>query len=226
MRGMLYALAMHNEALDPTAVARPRIALPGLANPESQLGVPLLARGELVGVLCLESETAYRFHEEDRAAIELLGGYLAIAIENMQLRERAADPHRIAAGDATASADAGAAPAHAPHPAARPRREIVYHGADECITVDGEYLIRSLPARILWRLLTAADGCGRREFTNRELRLDKSLNLPEYRDNLESRLLLLRRRLEQKCPEIRLAPRARGRFALELDCDVVLSTRS
>ena len=93
MRGMLYALAMHREAQHPERAAR-RIPLPGLPNPESQLGVPLLVRGELVGVLCVESEVPYRFHEEDRASIELLGSYLAIAVQNMALQERSADESR------------------------------------------------------------------------------------------------------------------------------------
>ena len=171
--------------------------------------MPIAVRGELIGVLCLESDVPYRFHEEDRATIQLLASYIAIAMQNMQLSERAAE----AADPAPAS----------PEPAHHGRHQIVYYAADEAVFVDGEYLIRSLPARILWRLLTVHEKSGRAEFTNRELRADKSLNLPQFKDNLESRLLLLRRRLEQKCPDIRLVSRARGRFALELSCDVTLT---
>jgi hypothetical protein len=216
MRGMLYALAMHREAGQLGMSPRLRIPLPGLANPESQLGIPLLVRGELVAVLCLESEMPYRFHEDDKVSIELLGNYLAIAIQNMQLHERMSD------AQAPQIADRPQKKVAVSSGAGKARHEIVYHVAEECVVVDGEYLIRSLPARILWRLLTAFADCGRDEFTNRELRLDKSLNLPEYKDNLESRLLLLRRRLQEKCPDIRLVPRARGRFGLELECEIGL----
>jgi hypothetical protein len=218
IRGMLYALAMHKAAQDPEAVKARRIPLPGLPNPASQLGVPLLVRGELVGVLCLESEVAYRFHEEDKASIELLGSYLAIAIQNMQWQERSQEP--ASTPDVAGHTDAGAP--YGSEPSGSAAHEVVYYASDECILVDGEYLIRGLPANILWKLLTTRDATGREDFTNRELRLDKSLNLPEWKDNLESRLLLLRRRLEQKCHAIRLVPRCRGRFALTVDGPLTL----
>ncbi|NOT25042.1 MAG: GAF domain-containing protein [Acidobacteria bacterium] len=223
LRGMLYAQAVKIRAQQAGMHAfDARVPLPGLANPESQLGIPLLVRGDLIGVLCIESETPYRFHEDDKTSIELLGSYLAIAVQHMQLHERADVVASTAVVEPPQPAPKAAAPASQP---GRAVREVVFYSADECILVDGEYLIRSLPARILWKLLSARMRDGRAEFTNRELRLDKSLNLPEWKDNLETRLLLLRRRLEQKCPDIRVVPRGRGRFGVEVGCQLVLAER-
>lgn len=221
IRQMLYAYALHQRASEQGLCPHDhRIALPGLAAPDSQLGVPLINRGELIGVLCVESEQPYRFHEEDKTAIELLGSYIAIAIHSMLQRDRGEPAAELTVPSAAVPA---AAPAASPARSNKgPVREVAYYSADECILVDGEYLIRSLPAKIFWKLLNARQVEGRVEFTNRELRLDKSLNLPEWKDNLESRLLLLRRRLEQKCPDLRIVPKARGRFALQLAADVIL----
>jgi adenylate cyclase len=191
-----------------------RIPLPGLADPESQLGIPLLARDELIGVLCIETDRSYRFHEEDRAYLEVLGGYLAIAIQNALLRERTEEAEEAAPAREKPSAPAG-----------RARIQVEYYAADECILVDGEYLVRSLPARILWKILREHETDGAVEFTNRRLRLDKSLSLPAFKDNLESRLILLRRRLEERCPEVRIVQSGRGRFRLELGAEVALAER-
>jgi hypothetical protein len=222
LRQMLYANAVAKRAQEHgIRGADRRIPLPGLPDPESQLGIPLLVRDELIGVLCIETEKSYRFHEEDRTYIEVLGGYLAIAIQNMLLRERNAEPEEPAEPDEPLSAQ----PAVVVASGRRSRIEVEYYKSEECILVDGEYLVRSLPASILWRLLHENRAGGAVEFTNRRLRLDKSLNLPTFKDNLESRLILLRRRLEERCPEIRIAQSGRGRFRLELHGDVALFER-
>jgi hypothetical protein len=211
-RGMLHARAVAMRAMEAGHSPDRQVPLPGLENPESQLGVPLVVRRELIGVLCIESETPYRFHEDDKTTIEMLGSHLAVAIQNMQLRE----------SEEAKLAPRAAAPARPPSRPTATHREVTYYRGEEVLMVDGEYLIRSLPARILWKLLTTKKKEGRCEFTNRELRLDKSLNLPDYKDNLETRLLLLRRRLAEKEPDIRMVPKGRGRFALELGCEIDL----
>ena len=217
LRGMLHARAVAMRAMESGWSPERQVPLPGLENPESQLGVPLVVRGELIGVLCIESETPYRFHEDDKTTIEMLGSHLAVAIQNMQLRET--EDAMAARG---ASTRAVAPPTAVPHSRNGNRREVTYYRGEEVLMVDGEYLIRSLPARILWKLLSTKKKEGRCEFTNRELRLDKSLNLPDYKDNLETRLLLLRRRLQEKGADIRMVPKGRGRFALELGCEIDL----
>jgi hypothetical protein len=213
LRQMLYANAVAQRAQKHgLRAAERRIPLPGLPDPQSQLGVPLIVRDELIGVLCIETDRSYRFHEEDRAFVEVLGGYLAIAIQNALLRERTEEPEEAVEP----------VPSAVPAGGQRARIKVEYYKGDECILVDGEYLVRSLPAKILWKLLHEHKASGCAEFTNRRLRLDKTLNLPDVKDNLESRLILLRRRLEERCPGIRIAQCGRGRFRLELGGEVAL----
>jgi GAF domain-containing protein len=188
------------------------IPLPGLVDAQSQVAVPAMVLGQLVGVVVIESATPGRFGPDDEALLTVVATMVASAIEIDWAHERAAG-------------DAAAADLHAgrPHPTAPVESTRVrFFDVDGSTFVDGEYLIKGVAGRILWILLGHYMRDGRVEFTNKEVRLDPSLELPEFRDNLESRLILLKRRLDERGAPVTIEKTGRGRFRLLVEREVRL----
>ena len=93
---------------------------------------------------------------------------------------------------------------------------VKHYKSDDSIFIDDAYLIKGVPGRLLWKLLQAFIGTGRKEFTNKEIRLDANLRLPDIKDNLETRLILLRRRLDERCEFVRLVHAGRGQLHMDV----------
>ena len=105
---------------------------------------------------------------------------------------------------------------------ARAPLEVRHYRVDGSVFIDGRYLIKGVAGAILWKLVRDHQQAGRSEFTNRELRLDPSLGLPDVTDNLEARLLLLQRRLQEHGPHLRIEKTGRGRFRLAVGRPLLL----
>lgn len=218
--GLRYGQAVRRSMMDSgTFSIRPEIPLPGLPDAQSAIVLPLMIEDRLVGALAAESRDPVAFREWDEAYLEIIANQIALGID------------RVSQLDDTMSRPAAevriAAPPPAPMAAPIPskRHTFTYYRDDDAVFLDNEYLIRNVPGRILWKLLGDFKKQGRTAFTNRELRLDRSLGLPEIKDNLESRLILLRHRLREKCPAVQIHSTGRGKFALEIGADVDLVER-
>jgi adenylate cyclase len=179
------------------------IPFPGIDGAQSQLAVPALAMGQLVGVLMVESRGPTAYDESDEAVLTVVAGIVANAAEAERARAASAPagPPRSSAADR-------------PGPGTADATLVRYFTVDGSTFLDGDYLIKGVAGRILWSLLQSHQASGRTEFTNREVRLDPALELPEFRDNFESRLILLKRRLDERAAPIRIEKTGRGRFRL------------
>jgi adenylate cyclase len=189
------------------------IAVPGLTFADSRIAVPAVALGQLVGVLTVEAVPSAEYVAVDEGALTIVASLVANAVETIRAEERAVTA-TAAAADRGASPVAAVTEGDATH--------IRFFAVDGSTFLDGDYVIKGVAGRLLWSLLRQYDTEGRTDFTNREVRLDPTLDLPDFRDNFESRLILLKRRLDERDAPIRIEKTGRGRFRLVVSTPVRL----
>ncbi|HYM32992.1 MAG TPA: GAF domain-containing protein [Candidatus Cybelea sp.] len=183
-----------------SGILETEIPWPGLTEPHSQIAVPILAGQRLIGVLFAESPKDMQFGYDDEDALATITSQIGTAVLALQ--------------SAAAAADESRAPPPARTQPQGPPVAIRRYAADDSVFIEQDYLIKGVAGAIFWKLVSEYAREQRTEFTNRELRLDPALRLPDVSENLEARLVLLERRLVERCPFVRIEKSGRGRFRL------------
>lgn len=170
--------------------------LASIATPRRQMTVPVRSDSGLLGVLFVESPDDQLPGLQSDIARAAIAGHLEAAISLIR-------------SDAEPASSVQLPGARSVSPL-----QVRWFGQNNSVFIDGSYLIKGVAGAILWRLLTDHLEHGRSEFTNRELRLDPALKLPNRADNLESRLALLKRRLDDHGPDLSIERTGKGHFRL------------
>jgi hypothetical protein len=212
-RLMQYGRAAQREQSAQTGAMIPEATVPGLPGVQSQIAAPVMRTGDLLGVVAVESTRGAAFDPDDEAVLEVVAQMLAGAIEEERLSGEADS------GITTGETDTD------PSPTEGVAAVVRFYPDDGSTFLDGEYLVTGVPGRILWKLLHEWRDEGRSAFTNREVRLDPQLDLPPFKDNFESRLILLKRRLDERGSPVRIETTGRGRFELQVSSPIHLELR-
>jgi hypothetical protein len=160
---------------------------------------------DCIGVLFAETPEPMRFDFEMEDALATCAAHLALRIALLQRDEPEADDPEDTAPPPVSGGVA-----------------LRFHPLDQSVFLDNDYLIKGVAGAILWRLARQHAETGRTDFTTRELRLDGSLRLPAHAENLDARLILLRKRLEERNACLRIDKTGRGRFRLNVLCGLTL----
>ena len=213
-----YGRAMREAAAAAGLALETEIPLPGLAQSRSQLAVPIEAFGRLIGVLFVDSDRDMRFGYDDEDALVALAGQLGTTIHVLQREEDGEEePGTRPVAGSPPRAPQGDGPG--PNPL-----QVRHFAENDSVFLGEEYLIKGVAGAIFWTLAQDYVNGGRTHFTNRELRLDPRIRLPELADNLEARLILLQKRLDERGADVRLEKAGRGRFRLAVARPLQLSS--
>jgi adenylate cyclase len=158
----------------------------------------MLAQDVLRGVLFVESRKPFAFTGVDETAFAIVARAAALALTLAENTGEDTRPEPTELGSRTGD---------------QPFK-VTHYAYDDSVFIDEQYIIKGVAGRLLTFMLSIYARDGRSTFTNRELRLAPAIRLPDVKDNLETRLLLLRRRLDEKASPVRLVRTGRGRVAL------------
>jgi hypothetical protein len=200
-RLMSRAVARESAQADPT-----HLPLPGLADAESSLAIPLVRGERCLGVLCFQSPEPGAFTAACETTLVIVARHLAamIALLGVPTKEVEVSAKRGQLGGRALVT------------------RVRFFEADGSIFLDDEYLIKGVAGRILWRVLSNYSRDQRDEFSSKEIRLDPELGLPALKDNLEARLIALRKRLSERTNALRIEKTGRGKFRLEVSRELLL----
>src|SRR5690606_31652573 len=158
--------------------------------PGSQMAVPIRQSETLLGVLYVESPESGAFGYDEEDALVTLADRIAASLCLLQHRSETQSPRHLSEG---AIAPVDGTPV-----------KIRHYPINDSVFIGEDYLIKGVAGAIFWKLVSEYARDARTEFTNRELRVDPAIRLPEVSENLEARLILLKRRLAERCTFVRI----------------------
>ncbi len=213
-----YGRAMREAALREGLPLETEIPLPGLADSRSQVAVPIEAFGRLIGVLYGDSAEDLRFGYDEEDALVAVAGQLGAAIHHLQEVEKEGGEGSLGPGLRRDDGDESG-----PGLRREDTLEVRHFEENDSIFLGEDYLIKGVAGAILWALVQDYVA-GRNRFSNRELRLDPRIKLPDLSDNLEARLILLQKRLVERGACIQIEKTGRGQFRLAVSCPLRLAS--
>lgn len=98
------------------------------------------------------------------------------------------------------------------------KADITYFNNEQSISINGNHLVKFVPAKILRKMIVTYLNEGRTLFEHREFIRDEQIIFDSINPNLNIRLQRLEKVLKENFPEISISREERGKIRLHVDC--------